>query len=161
MTMPRLRLARRKLLAVLGVAAGASLGGCAIRPKPTRGPLAALVGPIGPQGTWRVEQVLPVVAGAIPVLLRAPDGGKFQVDVLKAEAGGPRAVAQVGPLALCIANRGDGATPSAEAEALGARLLAARIEQVTGETGWPEVHGLMTLSERLAAHRQAVLTPWS
>jgi hypothetical protein len=81
--------------------------------------------------------------------------------VLRAEAGGPRAVAQVGPLALFIANRGDGATPSAEAEARGARLLAARIERMAGETGWPEVHGLMTLSERLAAHRQAVLTPWS
>ena len=160
--MPRLRLARRKLLAVLGVAAGASwLGGCAIRPEPTRGPLAALVGPIGPQGTWRVEQVLPVVAGAIPVLLRTPDGGKFQVDVLRSEAGGPRAVAQVGPLALFIANGGDGATPSGGAEARGARLLAARIEHMAGETGWPEVHGLMTLSERLAAHRQAVLTPWS
>lgn len=160
--MPRLRLARRKLLAAFGAAAGASwLGACAFRSPKTQGPLAAVVGPIGPAGTWRVEQVLPVVAGAIPVLLRAPDGGKLQVDVLRAEAGGPRAVAQAGPLALFIANRGDGATPSAEAEARGARLLAARLEQVASESGWPEIQGLLTLSERLAAHRQAVLTPWS
>lgn len=160
--MPRLRLARRQLLAAFGVAAGASwLGGCALRPSQTKAPLAAVVGPLGPRGEWRVEQVLPVVAGAIPVLLRTPEGGKFQVDVLRAEAGGPRAVAQAGPLALFIANRGDGKTPSAEAEARGARLLAARLEQVAGDAGWPEVHGLMTLSERLAAHRQAVLTPWS
>lgn len=157
--MHRLPLARRKVLAALGAVASVSwLGGCAIRPGQTSAPLPGLVGSLG---AWRVEQVLPPVAGAIPVLMRAPDGKRFQVDVMRAEQGGPRGVAHAGPLALYLANGGAGDTPSSEAQVRGARLLAERLAQIDAERGLPEARGLLTLSERLASHRQAVLTPWT
>lgn len=137
---------------------GASwLGACTFRPKKTQA-LAEVEGSIG---QWRVVQVRPLVAGAIPMLMRAPDGREFQVDVMRADPQGPRGVAQTRTLALYLANRGRGDTPSGEDEARGARLLAQRLAQIEAEQGAPEIPGLLTLSQRLAAHSQAVLTPWS
>jgi hypothetical protein len=158
------RVARRKVLAALGAAAAtvSTIGACTIRPRPTRmateAPLAALVGPVG---AWRVEQVMPLVAGAVPVLMRTPDGQRFQVDVMRADADGPRAVAEAGPLALYLANGGTGDKPSIEAEAQGARVLAGALAKIAAEGGLPAVPGLLTLSERMSTHTQAVLTPWS
>lgn len=152
------RLARRKVLTALGAVAGLSwLGGCTFRPKKTQ----ALAEVEGQLGAWQVVEVRPLVAGAIPVRMRAPDGREFQVDVLRADPQGPRGVAQTGALALYLANGGRGDTPSREDEARGARLLAQRLAQVEAERGAPEIPGLLTLSQRLAAHSQAVLTPWS
>lgn len=152
------RLARRKVLAVFGAAASVSwLGACALRPQQTRTPIAGLVGPLA---GWRVEQVMPTVAGAIPVLMRTPEGARFQVDVMRREDE-TRGVAQTQSLALYLANGGAGDTRSSEAQVRGAQLLASRLAQIEAERGLPEVHGLLTLSERLASHRQAVLKPWT
>ncbi|MDC0719657.1 hypothetical protein [Nannocystis bainbridge] len=157
------RVARRKVLAVLGVAAaGVSTAVCTLRPRTTAPSSAApLAGLVGPLGEWRVEQVLPLVAGAVPVLMRTPAGQKFQVDLLRAEDEGPRAVAQAGGLALYLANGGAGDRPSTAVEEQGARALAQRLAQLASERGAPAIPGLLTLSERLASHRQAVLTPWA
>lgn len=159
---PSPRVARRKVLAALGAAAAGVSTACTLRPRTTApsaaAPLAELVGPVG---EWRVEQVLPLVAGAVPVLMRTPEGKKFQVDLLRAEVDGPRAVAQAGGLALYLANGGEGDRPSTAVEEQGARALAQRLTHLAAERGEPAIPGLLTLSERLTAHRQAVLTPWS
>ncbi|PCC66709.1 hypothetical protein SAMN02745121_00561 [Nannocystis exedens] len=159
---PSPRVARRKVLAALGAAAAGVSTGCTLRPRTTApsaaAPLADLVGPVG---EWRVEQVLPLVGGAVPVLMRTPEGKRFQVDLMRAEVDGPRAVAQAGEVALYLANGGAGDRPSAAVEEQGARALAQRLTQLAAERGAPAIPGLLTLSERLASHRQAVLTPWS
>lgn len=158
------RVARRKVLVALGAAAAgvSAAAGCTIRPRTTGlstgAPLAGLVGSVG---AWRVEQVMPLVGGAVPVLMRTPEGKRFQVDLMRADGEGPRAVAQVGSLALYLANRGAGDTPSGEAEARGARALAGRLAELEAEGALPAIPGLLTLSERMSTHRQAVLTPWS
>ena len=119
-----------------------------------------MAGLVGPLAGWRVEQVMPTVAGVIPVLMRTPEGTRFQVDVMRREDE-TRGVAQTQSLALYLANGGAGDTKSSEAQVRGAQLLASRLAQIEAERGLPEVHGLLTLSERLASHRQAVLKPWT
>lgn len=160
---PSPRVARRKVLAALGAAAaGVSAGACTLRPgNPSTSSTTPLAELVGRAGEWRVEQVMPLVAGAVPVLLRAPTGQRMQVDLMRAEASGPRAVAQVGELALYVANGGEGERPSASLEAQGAQVLAGLLSRLTAERGAPRIAGLLTLSERLASHREAVLTPWS
>lgn len=156
------RVARRKLLAALGAVISASaVGACAFRPKTSTDAGAPLAGLVGPAGAWRVEQVMPLVAGAVPVLMRTPEGKRFQVDLMRADPVGPQPVAQAAGLALYLANGGAGETPSVEAEAQGARVLAGLLAQVETQGGLPAIAGMLTLSERLSAHRQAVLTPWS
>lgn len=76
-------------------------------------------------GRGVVEAVLPLTAGAVPVVMRTPAGARFQVDVLRRDAGGPAAVAETERLALFIANKGDGRTPTDEDQAHAARSLAA------------------------------------
>src|SRR5690606_7956053 len=123
------RVARRKVLVALGAAAaGASVAtACTIRPgngSTATTPLGELVGSLG---TWRVEQVMPLVGGAVPVLMRSPAGKRVQIDVMRAEPEGPPALAQAGALALYVANGGSGATPSGLVETQAARALAARL----------------------------------
>lgn len=160
--MPKVTLlGRRKVLVALGAAAGASaLAGCALRPRPATGLAAAL--PAGaPLGRWEVEQVLAPVAGAIPVRMRAPGGQRFHVDILRRDPQGPRGVAETRTLALYLANRGDGGTPSAELEAGGARILGMYLAGLEARGALPEVPGLLTLSQRHAAHPDGVFLPWS
>lgn len=157
------RVARRKVLAVLGAAAAgvSAATACTIRPgssPSTKTPLGGLVGSVG---AWRVEQVMPLVAGAVPVLMRTPEGKRFQVDVMRADAAGPRAIAQGGSFALYLANGGSGDKPSGEAEVRGAQALAGLLAQLEAEQALPAIPGLLTLSERMSSHRQAVLTPWA
>ncbi len=75
-------------------------------------------------GRGTVEAVLPCTAGAVPVVMRTPDGARFQVDVLRRDPDGPAAVAETERLGLYIANKGDGRTPTDEAQAHAARSLA-------------------------------------
>lgn len=75
-------------------------------------------------GRGTVEAVLPITAGAVPVVMRTPAGVRFQVDVLRRDPDGPAAVAETGRLGLYIANKGDGRTPTDEAQAHAARALA-------------------------------------
>lgn len=75
-------------------------------------------------GHGTVEAVLARVAGAVPVVMRTPAGTRFQVDVLRRDPDGPAAVAETERLALYVANKGDGRTPTDEAQAHAARSLA-------------------------------------
>lgn len=156
------RLARRTVLGALGAVFSASwLGACTFRPRKTS-VLAEAEGPLTtPEGTWRVAQVMPPVGGAIPVLMQTPAGRSFQVDLLRVDPGGPRGVAETPSFALYLANRGRGDTPSQTDELRGAALLARRLAALEAERGAPPVVGLLTMSQRVAAHARSVLTPWS
>jgi hypothetical protein len=97
-------------------------------------------------GRCVVVSVGPIVAGAIPVVLKAPDGSVFGVDVLKHDRFSP-GVSRAGSLAVYLNNGGTGRTASVEEHGLAAMALAkwlARRESL----GRP-VPSLLTLRERL------------
>lgn len=120
-----------------------------------------------------IESVLPVSAGGVPVVMRTPGGERFQVDVLRRDAKGPQGVAETGELSLFIANRGDGATATDEAQAHAARGLAAWIADRLGEREANAVAALagsgsevgdtalLTFRERQKAHPEGVFSLWS
>jgi hypothetical protein len=191
--------ARRKVLVAVGVATGAVVMG--VVPGLGAGPGSAralaqygqrrrarerLVVPAGDRfellgeslrGGTRVafgtiEAVLPISAGAVPVVMRTPAGERFQVDVLRRDPKGPAGVADTNELSLFIANRGDGETPTAEAQAHAARGLAAWIgERLAGREGDAVAAlagaseagdaGLLTFRERQKAHPGGVFSLWS
>ena len=74
-------------------------------------------------GRCVVVSVGPVVAGALPVVLKAPDGSVFGVDVLKHDRFSP-GVSRAGSLAVYLNNGGTGRTSSVEAYGLAAMALA-------------------------------------
>lgn len=112
-------------------------------------------------GRGTLVAVLPVCHGAVPVVMRTPDGERFQVDILRRDPAGPTGVAETGRLALFIANKGDGATPTSEAQAHAARALAAwlaardeaPVERLAAE--------LLSVRERRRAHPEGVFSLWS
>lgn len=113
-----------------------------------------------------IEAVLPVSAGAVPVVMRTPAGERFQVDVMRRDSKGPGGVADTAELSLFIANRGDGATPTDEAQAHAARGLAAWIAGQLGareSNAVSELAGeaLLTFRERQKAHPGGVFSLWS
>ncbi|MEM6956916.1 MAG: hypothetical protein AAF645_14575 [Myxococcota bacterium] len=85
--------------------------------------------------------------GAVALILEDEAGHRFQIDVLAAEEGGPESVATAGSLALFLANRGDGSTPSHEGH--GAALLA--LAEWCDEAGL-SAEGLLTWRARQRAH---------
>jgi hypothetical protein len=86
---------------VLGLAAGASIGG------------------------YRVRAVHVARFGAIPVVLETPAGEAFQVDVLRRDADGAvLGIANTATLSVFLVNGGDGRTTTVEQEGLGAMALA-------------------------------------
>ncbi len=105
-----------------------------------------------------LDAVLAAHAGALPVVMRTPDGERFQVDVLRRDPRGPSGVAETTHFALFIANRGDGATPTDEAQAHAARALAAWIAAREGEASPLE---LLSFRERHRAHPEGVFSLWS
>ena len=113
-----------------------------------------------------IESVLPVSAGGVPVVMRTPGGERFQVDVLRRDHKGPAGVADTAELSLFIANRGDGATPTDEAQAHAARGLAAWIgERLGGREAAAlaelDAGALLTFRERQKAHPEGVFSLWS
>jgi hypothetical protein len=84
--------------------------------------------------------------GAIPIVLRTDDGVLFQVDVLARDPKGPTGIADTPHLSLFLANRGDGATATDEAQGLSVMTLAARLGDLEP---MPE---LLTLRERNLRH---------
>lgn len=105
-----------------------------------------------------LDAVLAAHAGAVPVVLRTPEGERFQVDVLRKDPRGPGGVAETAHFALFIANRGDGATPTDEAQAHAARALAGWIAAREGEASPLE---LLSFRERQRAHPEGVFSLWS
>lgn len=111
-----------------------------------------------------LDAVLAAHAGALPVVMRTPGGERFQVDVLRRDPRGPTGVAETAHFALFIANRGDGATPTDEAQAHAARALAAWIAAREGEVGDVAAatsQELLSFRERHRAHPEGVFSLWS
>jgi hypothetical protein len=104
-------------------------------------------------GRCSVVSVGPIVAGALPVVLKAPDGSVFAVDVLKHDRFSP-GVSRAGSLAVYLNNGGSGRTSSVEEHGLAAMALAKWLAR--RESLGRQVPLLLTLRERapmLAAPR--------
>lgn len=113
-------------------------------------------------GRGTIVAVLPVSAGAVPVVMRTPDGEQFQVDVLRRDTKGPSGVADTARLSLFIANKGDGRTPTIEAQAHAARALAGWLAAREGEGAAGELLAadLLSFRERQRAHPEGVFSLW-
>lgn len=115
-------------------------------------------------GRGTIVAVLPISNGALPVVMRTPGGEEFQVDVLRRDAKGPTGVAETARLGLFIANKGDGQTPTAEAQAHAARALAGWLaaRDPAGAAGPAELLAaeLLSFRERQRAHPEGVFSLW-
>jgi hypothetical protein len=78
---------------------------------------------------WTIVEIADVHAGCIPVLMAAPDGTRFQVDIAQRDAEGPKPVAETRDLALYLVNGGGGTTSTIEEHGLGVMALAAALKQ--------------------------------
>jgi hypothetical protein len=96
-------------------------------------------------GACSVVRVAPIVAGGVPVTLRAPGGVEFDVDVVRHDDVTP-GVARAGALAVFMKNGGKGSTSTIEEHGLGAMALASWLERREA-LGFP-VPSLMTLRQR-------------
>jgi hypothetical protein len=74
-------------------------------------------------GRCTLVAVRPLEVGGIPVVLCAPDGHIFEVDVLRHDPATP-GVARAGSLGLYVRNNGTGSKSTHEEEGLGALALA-------------------------------------
>jgi hypothetical protein len=81
----------------------------------------------------------------MPVLLRAPDGSQFGVDILRHDMRSP-GVARGGQLAVYLNNGGKGAKASEEEHGLGAMALAGWLAR--RESAGRPVPALLTLTQR-------------
>ncbi len=101
-------------------------------------------------GDWRIARVYGVHLGAIPVVMMAPSGKRYQIDVLRRDPNGPAGVGNTRSLSLFVANRGDGERATDEGQGLGAIRLAHALD--ARERAGAEPPALMTLRERHAAY---------
>ncbi len=99
---------------------------------------------------WRIVAVHPIHMGAIPVVMETADGRRYQVDVLRRDPQGPRAVADTERLSLYVQNQGHGATATDEEQGLGVMALASVLR--TREAEGAAIPELLTLRERMARH---------
>lgn len=133
----------------LAVATGLGVHRWLVRPEsagtPLRGWLAQVLSPGLTFEHWQVVAVHPVRHGAVPVILGADDGRRFQVDILARDPDGPPGVANTRHLSLYVHNRGDGSTQTDETEGLGAMRLAAILAEHEGDQPLPD---LLTFSQR-------------
>jgi hypothetical protein len=97
-------------------------------------------------GRCKVVRVDPVLAGAVPFTLAAPDGVEFRVDVVRHDAETP-GVARAGSLAVFMNNGGTGTNPTVEEHGLGAMALAVVLERL--EAGGRPVPELVTFRQRV------------
>lgn len=160
-------------MAVAGLSVGFAPARAAARER-SRGGRAALEVPAGERfellgeslaagtslGRGVVEAVLPLTAGAVPVVMRTPDGERFQVDILRRDPRGPAGVADTARLSLFIANRGDGATRTHEAQAHAARALAAWLAARETDATVAGLGELLSHPERQRAHPAGVFSLW-
>lgn len=161
-------LGRRQALlsvgAAVGVAAVTSLSNRAEAAPSQRERVEHLLGPAladDALGGWTIESASSVVLGAIPLVMRTPEGARFHVNILRRDPAGPPAIAATEAFALYVSNRGDGATATDEAQARGVVVLRdylARRERelVAAGIDLPEV---MTLAERGRAFPDGHFSP--
>lgn len=122
--------------------------------RPADASTRALFGPLA-EGTrvegTRIEALHAPRAGALPVVLAAPDGTRFAVEVFRLDPSAPPPLAQAGGLALYLVNRGDGRTPTPEPVGLGVRALARALDARLA-SGASIPAALRTQAERASAH---------
>lgn len=111
-------------------------------------------------GRGFIEAVLPLTAGAVPVVMRTPQGERFQVDILRKDPGGPAGVADTARLSLFVVNRGDGATRTHEAQAHAARSLAGWLAARETAASVASLGELLSHPERQRAHPAGVFSLW-
>ena len=99
---------------------------------------------------WTVVAARGPHLGAIAVVLATEDGSRFQVDVLRRSetANGP--IASTRSVEVYLSNRGDGRTPTAEEQGLGAMALAAHL--AARESAGARTPELLTRDERRERH---------
>jgi len=98
-------------------------------------------------GTYAIVSVGALERGGVPIVMAAPSGATFRLDVLRADPSEPHTGIGVrGQVAVYLRNGGDGATPTDEARGLGAMALASILAE--HEDAPPA--GLLTLGERTA-----------
>lgn len=119
----------------------------------------ALFGPLREgtrlEGRFRIEAIHGLRAGAVPVVMSNSDGQRYAVEIFRADADGPRPLAEAGALALLLSNRGDGRAATPETIALGVQALARALDARCAE-GAPLPSGLATHRERRSAHPTGV-----
>jgi hypothetical protein len=98
-------------------------------------------------GAWTVAAVYSLRFGAIPLLLTSGPS-RIQVDLLRRDPVGPNGVADAGPVTICLANGGNGRSPTPEDHALLGRALAAMLEPAAQRAAVPP--SLLTIRDRAA-----------
>jgi hypothetical protein len=100
--------------------------------------------------------VEPLAHGAIAVMLAAPSGEPFRLEIMRRDASAiPRAApGRTERFAVYVVNRGDGAVPTVEAQGLAAMALANHIATVEERV---DARLLLTHAERLAQHGAILL----
>lgn len=157
------RLGRRQVLlsvgATVGVAAAASATSVAStagasEPRPSqRARVELLLGPAlagSALGGWQITSAGGMRLGAVPLEMSTPTGDRFNVELLRRDTDGPKAIGETEYFAIFVINRGDGATATDETQGRGVlalrRYLAGReLEMAAAGLALPEV---MTLRER-------------
>ncbi len=107
---------------------------------------------------WSVVAVHDVTLGAIPVVLAAADGERFQVDVLRRDPSSPASLEGIGrsaSLSVFLANQGNGSAPTVEERGLAAMALADALGAREG-AGAPIPSALLTLRDRRRRHPNGV-----
>jgi hypothetical protein len=101
---------------------------------------------------WTLVSVHEVRAGAIPVVLATADGQKYNVDLLRLDPAGPKAVATTTAIALYLANapNADGSAMTPEEQGLGIMALAAKL--TSRENAGAKAPKLSSLNERISAY---------
>ena len=117
--------------AVTPLATGSAPSKRVVATTPKAGPdVAAYFGDVAPGaqiGRWKVVAVHDVHMGAVPVVLATRAGKRFQVDVLRKDAQGPRGVGETGSVALFVSNGGRGSLRTSEEQGRGVLALAAAL----------------------------------
>jgi hypothetical protein len=144
-------LPRRTFVEVAALGASVALIGCG---EWGRGQgsadLPAVLSDLGPGtaiDTWTIVAVHPITHGAIPIVLEAEDGERFQVDVMAKDPSFP-AVGESEHFSVFVANAGDGRQATDERHGLGAMALAAALRE--REIGGAPLPELWTMAERTA-----------
>lgn len=106
--------------------------------------------------SWEVVAIGRVEHGAVRVSLRGQDGASFGVEILARDRSpiAPRPPARSERFALHVSNGGDGRSPTAEEQGLAAMAL---VQIVARNEERVSLDGFLTHSERIAAHRSALL----
>lgn len=116
---------------------------------PARLPFGSLTDGSAISTHWRIESVNAIRGGAIPVVMSTIYGGRFAVEIFRADADGPSPIGRARGLALHLVNEGDGASRTNELQGLGVMALGRALdEQLAAGASLPG--GLETYRDRMA-----------